>query len=472
MQQRAEQPVKRFARTFCRPCAVIIGCAALLIPPYQAAIATPETPNLETMQGYLDPAPGGMDVRYAWTLEGGRGENVRIIDIEVDWNLNHAELRAVGANLIVYERGTDPQPDDNINHGTAVLGELVAADDAAGVTGIANRARLGLLNPIRAGGVTDVAAAVNRAAEVLSPGDVILIEQQMIGPRFDISTGRGTIPTEFDPAVFNAISAATIKGIVVVEAAANGFDNLDHSGYNGAFDRRIRDSGAIIVGAGMPPAGQYGPGPDRERWPDSNWGSRVDVQGWARSVATCGYGNLQREQGEDNWYTDRFGGTSGAAAMVAGAAAVIEGIVKARSLPPLKPEQLRELLVSTGTPQTGNLGENIGPRPDLRAAIAALDTAQTGLPPRITSVGFNANKGKLVVDGERFIPADSVIEINTARIPKVKYPSEFWLPNGTTTRLVSKGDLSLILPRGVTVSITVFTPSTGKRSDPVSFRWE
>jgi subtilisin family serine protease len=411
-----------------------------------------------------------MDIRYAWTLEGGHGEDIRIIDIEVNWNLNHADLRSAASDLIVYERGTDPQPQDNINHGTAVLGELVAADDGVGVTGIANRARLGLLNPIRAGGVSEVAAAVNRAAELLEPGDVILIEQQMIGPRFDVSTGRGAVPPEFDPVVFSAISAATLKGIVVVEAAANGFDNLDHPGYNGAFDKSVRDSGAIIVGAGMPPEGQYGPGPDRERWPDSNWGSRVDVQGWSRSVATCGYGNLQRDMGEDHWYTDRFGGTSGAAAMVAGAAAAIQGIVKARQLPPLKPEQVRDLLISTGTPQTGDLSKNIGPRPDLRAAIAALDTAQTDLPPLITTVGYNAKKGKLVVDGERFIPADSVIEINGARVPKVKYPSGFWLPNGTTTRLMSKGDLSLLLPRGITVAISVFTPSTGKRSEPVSFR--
>ena len=449
--------------------ALLLFLVSSLFAPLSTVARTVSTiQDLEPLQGYLDPAPVGLDARYAWTLEGGRGENVRIIDIEVDWNLNHSDLQAATSNLLVYERGTDPQPDDNIDHGTAILGEIVAADDGAGVTGIANRARIGLLNPIKSNGITDVAAAVNRANGLLEPGDIILIEQQMIGPRFDVFTGRGTVPVEFDPTIFDAISAATARGIVVVEAAANGFDDLDHPGYNGAFDRRVRDSGAIIVGAGMPPAG-YGPGPDRARWADSNWGSRIDVQGWSRSVTTCGYGDLERNQGRDNWYTGRFGGTSGAAAMIAGASALIQSIVKARSLPPLKPEQIRQLLVNTGTPQTGDLREEIGPRPDLRAAIAALDSAQTDLPPVITAISYSAGKGKLVVDGERFLPSDSVIEINGTRVPKVKYPSDFWLANGTTTRLVSKGDLSAIFPPDVIVAITVFTPSTGKRSAPVPF---
>src|SRR5262245_21901156 len=214
-------------------CAFIV--AVSLLVPVSSKAATPlEDQSLEQLQGYLDPSPTGMDVRYAWTLEGGKGENVRIIDIEVNWNLNHTDLRAATSDLLVYEEGSDPQPDENINHGTAILGELVAADDGIGVTGIANRARLGLINPIRTAGTTDIARAVNRAADLLEPGDVILIEQQMLGPRFDVFTGRGTVPVEFNPAVFDAINNASLRGIVVVEAAANGFDNLDHRGYGGA----------------------------------------------------------------------------------------------------------------------------------------------------------------------------------------------------------------------------------------------
>ena len=80
------------------------------------------------------------------------------------------------------------------------------------------------------------------------------------------------------------------------------------------------------------------------------------MQGWGRFVTTCGYGDLRREQGENNWYTDRFGATSAAAAMVAGSAAILQSILKARGQAPLSPIQLRQLLTSTGTPQPGRSG--------------------------------------------------------------------------------------------------------------------
>ena len=103
------------------------------------------------------------------------------------------------------------------------------------------------------------------------------------------------------------------------------------------------------------------------RTDESNFGSRVDVQGWGR-----GAGLRLRRSAQDmaeNGGTDRFG-KSGTSAMVAGAAA-IQSIVKARG---------RALLPATaatgatGTPQSGDLSENIGPRPDLKAAMALLDT--------------------------------------------------------------------------------------------------
>ena len=89
-----------------------------------------EPKELEVFQGYLDPAPLGMDVRYAWTLAGGRGENVRIVDIEYNWNLEHNDLLTATSDLFVYVKGVNPLSDriadeGNKNHGTAVIGMLV-----------------------------------------------------------------------------------------------------------------------------------------------------------------------------------------------------------------------------------------------------------------------------------------------------------------------------------------------------------
>ncbi|MGA9772505.1 MAG: S8 family serine peptidase [Blastocatellia bacterium] len=435
----------------------------------------PVPQELEVFQGYLNPAPLGMDVRYAWTLEGGHGENVRIVDVEYNWNLDHNDLLAATADLFLYVRGVNPLSDritdeGNKNHGTAVLGMLAAAPDGIGVTGIAYGATLGLVNPITEGTEADISGAIRRTASKMEAGDILLLEQQSIaGPRFDIATGRGLVPIEYESKIFKEIRNATAKGIVVIESSGNGFENLDHPAYNGAFDRNNRDSGAIIVGAGLPEGGIFGEGPDRARTEESNYGSRVDVQGWGRAITTTGFGDLRHEQGENNWYTIDFGATSGATAMVAGAAALIQSIRKARGLAPLAPRDLRQLLVCTGSGQRGNLSEHIGPRPNIRAALALLDGVAPEVEPEITAVKKKSG-GKLTVDGNGFTPDDSIIEIDATAITKLKYPSDYQTPCGLTTRIATKSNVNDLLPLGVDVSITIFTPSTGKRSAPFTYR--
>ncbi|HEY6330259.1 MAG TPA: S8 family serine peptidase [Blastocatellia bacterium] len=338
--------------------------------PFGENPAQAQDQDLEPRQGYLDIAPGGMDVDFAWSLPGGNGENVKIIDIEFNWNLDHTDLKASASNLLVYVPGFDPDPADDINHGTAVLGELVANDNGIGVTGIANGSRIGLISPATSETEEDLPGALNKAASLLNPGDVILIELQALGPDYNVATGQGLVPVEFDSAVFAAIKRATSQGIVVIEPATNGSANLDAPAYQGAFNRNQRDSGAILVAAGQPPTN---PSTDRAPIKESDYGSRVDLQGWGKAIVTCGFGDIRLGKGKNNWYTAKFGETSGASAMVAGAAAVLESIIKAQNQPPLAPIALRQLMASTGSAQTGNLARNVGPRPDLRAAITSFN---------------------------------------------------------------------------------------------------
>jgi hypothetical protein len=193
------------------------------------------------------------------------------------------------------------------------------------------------------------------------------------------------------------------------------------------------------------------------------------MQGWGRYITTTGYGDLRREEGENNWYTIDFGATSGATAMVAGVAAVLESVVKARGEAPLAPAALRQLLKTTGTPQAGDTSQRIGPRPDLRAAINALDGLPTGPAPVITAAQMKGASGRLIVDGENFLVGDSIIEINGETAGKLKYPAAFVQPNGQITRLMTKTDITSLLPRGIEVAITVYTRSTGRRSAPLAF---
>src|SRR5512143_2768558 len=91
------------------------------------------TPSFESYQGYLGPAPHGIDAPAAWR-RGVRGQGVWFADIEGGWNASHEDLPG---DRITHVAG---QPIDDPTwrqHGTAVLGEVVGRDNGKGVVGLA-----------------------------------------------------------------------------------------------------------------------------------------------------------------------------------------------------------------------------------------------------------------------------------------------------------------------------------------------
>jgi hypothetical protein len=134
------------------------------------------------------------------------------------------------------------------------------------------------------------------------------------------------------------------------------------------------------VGAVAPPPNTHGHdhGPDRSRLDFSNWGSVVDVQGWGREVTTTGgrgdqAGDLQGGTDEDEWYTDRFSGTSSATPIVTGVLGCIQGALRAHGRIRLTPARARAELRSGGSAQQDATGrpatQRIGSRPDLRRLL-------------------------------------------------------------------------------------------------------
>ena len=237
------------------------------------------------------------------------------------------------------------------------------------------------------------------AANLLSPGDIILVEAAFPGPpNFTIQkdpagndTQDGFVAMQYFPDVFMAITMASIvRGVIVVEAAGNGSVNLDDPLYSEPqpqkgippqtpFDRTQVDNGSIIVGAGAPPVGTHGRdnGPDRSRLAFSNFGACIDAQGWGREVTTCGFGDIQGgPDDEDRSYTDVFSGTSSASAIVTGALACIQGVLKAAGKPLLTPITARQLLRTFGSVQQDAplfpATQRIGNRPDLFLMLASL----------------------------------------------------------------------------------------------------
>jgi hypothetical protein len=353
--------------------------------------APPATPAFIARQTYLDAAPGGIDARFAWTRNGGKGQGVRIIDIEGAWRYSHEDLLQNQGGVI---GGTQSGDIGWRNHGTAVIGEFGADENAFGVSGICPLANVRSISIFGSG--QSSAKAITDAANALSPGDIILIELHAPGPRFnfrDVGGQRGFIGMEYWPADFAAIVYATsVRGVIVVEAAGNGAENLDDPIYEtrpagfpatwrNPFNPANPQSGAILVGAGAPPPGTHGRnhGADRSRLDFSNFGARVDAQGWGREVTTAGYGDLQGGSSEDLWYTDVFSGTSSASPIVVGAIGCLQGALRASGKPLLTPATARNILRSTGSPQQDEPGrpaaQRIGNRPNVRQALDRLGVA-------------------------------------------------------------------------------------------------
>ncbi len=315
----------------------------------------PATPDYTDQQGYREAAPLGIDATFGGTITGASGRGVRLVEIEWGWHFDHEDVSQLRPGALIGPPVANPSYND---HGVAVAGELAADADAHGVTGLVPDIDLRVATNYPASGYS-VANAIAVAVPALSAGDVIVLEAQT-------STPLGLGPTEWIQADFDAIFVATTLGIVTVEAAGNGGVDLDAPVLGGLFDRSVRDSGAIVVGATH--------GSQLGRAPFSCYGSRVDANGWGYQVVTTGYGNLAQIGGDSRQrYTNTFSGTSSATPMVTAAVCALRGAAQAQwdagQVAALTPIAVRNLVAANGTPT--NPGQDIGVRADIRAVLAA-----------------------------------------------------------------------------------------------------
>lgn len=319
-------------------------------PPFDIA---PTTPDFTVNQTYIGPNPG-LNMQYAWDL-GLKGDGIRIRDVEYGFNENHEDLHVVNAFVAEGMTISSDATVEYTEHGTPVFGIMMADNGGYGITGLAHEASEMILFPEWQQSGYNRILAVNESIAASSAGDVILYEMQ---------DGAGA-PAESSNIIWDLTKAASDAGIIIVAAAGNGNQNLDGASYQDYMNRG--NSGAIIVGAGTPDLNHFRfnqPG-----WWGSTFGSRVDLQGWARNVYACGYGDVIRIGNDFNQGYTNFSGTSSATPMVAACVVVLQSYHHSLTSEYLTGPQIRTILKETGIPQGNPNSGNIGPFPNMQAAV-------------------------------------------------------------------------------------------------------
>ncbi len=327
-------------------------------------------------QGYLKPAPTGIDAVYAWGVKGGDGKGLKFIDIEQGWALPPEKftiesLPCTGINFSVFK-----------DHGEAVLGVILTQHGFIGGKGIAPEANGYVISQWRPDKSFNTADAIMAAISQLDYGDIILLEAQI----YDSPGSESLWPVEIQSAVFEVIRLATTLGITVIEAAGNGkkalgegndLDNYTDNNGRNPLNRSspdFRDSGAIMVAAASDAAPHI-------RIRHSNFGSRIDCYAWGECVSTAGSHQGSPERAIDS-YRKKINGTSSASAIIAGAAVLVQSITESNHHFRLSPKQMHGILSNDFLGTSSDNGRSIdrlGVMPDLKKIIDYIHLAGSAL---------------------------------------------------------------------------------------------
>lgn len=205
---------------------------------------------------------------------------------------------------------------------------------------------------------------------VMEAGDILLIELQVYGRRDGACDPARTnppesdwveAPVELEPDIHDALLKARDRGIIVIEPAGNGGSDLSKLRSFGACEPLRGDSGAILTAAcnALPPVAKA----PHSRHKSSNFGDRVVCYSWGAKIRTLHAGEPAA--------TTSFDQTSGASALVAGMAALIQKAAMDGLNRRLTPDEMR-LALTTRAADNPSLvvpGQRIGVMPDLTAAL-------------------------------------------------------------------------------------------------------
>jgi large repetitive protein len=327
-------------------------------------------------------------------------------------------------------------------HGTHVTGAIGAAgNNQIGVTGVAWHVKLMVLKFLgpQTGSTADAVKAINYALDQKRRGqNVRVINASWAG-------------TSESLALKNAIIDAGNNGILFVCAAGNGSINSDGIDlesspvYPAAWSADVSTIIAVAAANNTDSFASF-----------SNYGlTRVQV-------AAPGVFTISTTPNGDYGYGQ---GTSMSAPVVTGVAALLFS-----HEPNLTAAEARRRIVRTADPQP-TLAGRIASAGRVNAFNALTNTVpHAPTRPAIGTVGLT--KKVVIVDGIGFGTGGAVIEVNGMALAKSRVNTDLTLADGTAAELLAKlgkAGINETFVRGVPVTITVYNPATGERSEPFTF---
>lgn len=391
--------------------------------PNSNSIINNSVTNVDKYPAYfLSAKKGGIGVLDAWqiladhSIEGiGKGQGQILIDIERGWSFTHPDLFLIATTSLTNISPPPPLYGDMLSmampHGTSVLGVACGKETEGHCAGIAPEVAeiktvstisniykeesgcMGLLYNRPGAIVAAIDYLVAKHAvpngginlkKGFSLGGVLLLEAQL-----DVNYNNSIIhlPIELLPAEYDAIRLATELGISVIEVSGNGgycldnqlstkilFENFGKTPpytLHKRHDHAVCDSGAILVGAVASECSNLS-NFSHKVLNFSNYGNCVDCYAWGENVLSPAIDLLNVEGLVSNGYTTGFGGTSSAAAIIAGVVLVIQGIVaNTPNAKPLLPSQIRQWLSDRdiNIPCEDDKGNQVGVMPNLAKII-------------------------------------------------------------------------------------------------------
>lgn len=332
--------------------------------PLAAGDIAPPTPLFTQLQTTHLPSPTGYGIWRSQSIYGARGQAVRMRMVEADWYLDHEDIaKLIAANFLGV---VTPQTSGEANHGIAGTSMICADRNEYGMTGITDEVEIRFLSELTNGGVANTILLAGANSQ---PGDVsVMVLMFLLG---QVGT-TDWVPMEFLQSIFDATLTVTANGLLFVNTGANGANNLDDPRFLRRFDRGFRDSGAMMIGATL--------GGPMTRATYSNYGSRIDGNGWGDNVVACGYGTIfYPNQDIRQAYTSAYAGTSSAVPAVAAIVVALQGAARAQLDRSLSRTEILNLLHTHGPLSP----DAIGRRPDLFAmlqALGAVDGLETSWP--------------------------------------------------------------------------------------------